>query len=51
MIAHRAALLQGPSRETAIGRYAFSEDGGGSWVYAQEDAYNGTVVWSEGMWQ
>ena len=39
---------QGPSRETAIGRYAFSDDGGASWTYAAEDAYNGTVAWAEG---
>ena len=39
---------QGPSRETAIGRYAFSDDGGVSWTYAQEDAYTGHVAWAEG---
>ena len=39
---------QGPSRETAIGRYAFSQDGGYSWEYAQQDAYNGTVEWKDG---
>jgi hypothetical protein len=39
---------QGPSRETAIGRFAFSDNGGKSWVYAQSDAYNGTVRWSDG---
>lgn len=39
---------QGPSRETAIGRYAFSEDSGVSWTYAQEDAYNGSVAWTDG---
>ena len=37
---------QGPSRATAIGRYAFSDDGGVTWVYSQEDAYNGTVLWA-----
>mmetsp|Transcript_14870 Transcript_14870/g.22875 ORF Transcript_14870/g.22875 Transcript_14870/m.22875 type:complete len:445 (+) Transcript_14870:143-1477(+) len=38
---------QGPSRTTAIGRYAFSDDGGKTWVYSQEDAYNGTVFWTD----
>ena len=39
---------QGPHRSTAIGRYAYSDDGGTSWTYAGEDAYNGTVVWTDG---
>jgi hypothetical protein len=39
---------QGPSRETAIGRFAFSSDAGASWTYAQQDAYNGSVVWNDG---
>ena len=39
---------QGDSRETAIGRHAFSDDGGLTWTYAQEDAYNGTVGWEGG---
>eukprot|EP00038_Savillea_parva_P012233 m.203187 g.203187 ORF g.203187 m.203187 type:complete len:465 (-) comp22037_c0_seq1:133-1527(-) len=39
---------QGPSRNTAIGRYAFSDDGGATWTYASHDAYNGTVVWTDG---
>ena len=29
---------QGPSRETAIGRYAFSADNGVTWTYAKENA-------------
>lgn len=39
---------QGPARTTAIGRHAYSSDGGATWHYAQDDAYNGTVVWREG---
>jgi hypothetical protein len=34
----RVTLSAGPSRETAIGRFAFSEDSGTSWTYAQENA-------------
>ncbi len=39
---------QGDARATAIGRHAFSDDGGSTWVYAREDAYNGTVEWDQG---
>lgn len=39
---------QGDNRCTAIGRHAFSDDGGRSWSYASEEAYNGTVAWRGG---
>lgn len=39
---------QGASRETAIGRFAFSDDSGVTWTYAQQDAYNGSVSWTDG---
>jgi len=29
-------------------RFAFSDDDGASWTYAQEDAYDGRVAWAEG---
>jgi hypothetical protein len=32
----------------ALRRYAFSDDSGMSWTYAQENAYNGSVSWAEG---
>ena len=30
------------------GRFAFSDDNGTSWTYAQEDAYTGHVAWAGG---
>lgn len=39
---------QGPARCTSVGRHAFSADEGSTWTYAQDEAYNGTVLWSEG---
>jgi len=39
---------QGDNRCTAIGRHAFSDDGGENWHYGAEDAYNGTVAWRGG---
>ena len=38
----------GSSRNTAFGRLAFSHDGGANWVYAAENAYNGSVEWTDG---
>lgn len=39
---------QGPRRCTSNGRHAFSDDGGKHWVYAKENAYNGSVKWRQG---
>lgn len=35
---------QGPTRSTARGRHAFSDDGGATWRYAATDAYGGDVA-------
>ena len=39
---------QGPTRSSANGMHAFSADGGDTWTYGKDFAYNGTVQTNDG---